>query len=108
MEKLGVIKKCTEPTAWVNSLVVAEEKNNEIRVCMDLTDLNRAVVCEHFPIQTVEDVTSRMPSAKVFSFHDGSHGFWQGTFEILFGIASAQPTSDSDFYVSFVSELRRR
>lgn len=77
MEKLGVIKKCTEPTAWVHSLVVAKKKNNKLRVCMDPSDLNRAVRQEHFPMQTVEDVISRMPSAKVFSVLDANHGFWQ-------------------------------
>ncbi|PFX14755.1 Retrovirus-related Pol polyprotein from transposon opus [Stylophora pistillata] len=77
MEKLGVIKKCTEPTAWVHGLVVVKKKNNKLRVCMDPSDLNRAVMREHFPMQTVEDVISRMPSAKVFSVPDANHGFWQ-------------------------------
>ncbi|PFX28377.1 Retrovirus-related Pol polyprotein [Stylophora pistillata] len=77
MEKLRVIKKCTEPTAWVHSLVVAKKKKNKLRVCMDLSDLSRAVMCEHFPVQTVEDVISRMASAKVFSVLDANHGFWQ-------------------------------
>ena len=77
MEKLGVIKKCTEPTAWVHSLVVAKKKNNKLRVCLDPSDLNRAVMREHFPMQTVEDVISRMPNAKVFSVLDDNHGFWQ-------------------------------
>ena len=77
MEQLGVIKKCTEPTAWVHSLVVAKKKNKKLRVCMDPSDLNRAVMREHFPMQTVEDVVSRMPNAKVFSVLDANHGFWQ-------------------------------
>ena len=77
MDELGVIKKCTEPTAWVHSLVVAKKKNNKLRVCLDPSDLNRAVMREHFPMQTVEDVISRMPNAKVFSVLDANHGFWQ-------------------------------
>ena len=77
MENLGVIKKCTEPTAWVHSLVVAKKKNNKLRVCMDPSDLNHAVMREHFPMPTVEDVISRMPNAKVFSVLDANHGFWQ-------------------------------
>ena len=77
MEKLGVITKCAEPTAWVHSLVIAKKKNNKLRVCLDPSDLNRAVMREHFPMQTVEDVISRMPNAKVFSVLDANHGFWQ-------------------------------
>ena len=76
MENMGVIKKCTEPTAWVHSLVVAK-KNNKLRLCMEPSDLNCAVMCEHFPMQTVEDVISRMPNAKVFSVLDANHGFWK-------------------------------
>ena len=77
MEKRGVIKKCTEPTTWEHSLVVAKKKNNKLGVCLDPSDLNRAVMREHFPMQTVEDVIIRMPNAKVFSVLDPNHGFWQ-------------------------------
>ena len=77
MERLGVINKCTKPTAWVHSLVVVKKKNYKLRVCLDPNDLNRAVMREHFPMQTVEDVISRMPNAKVFSVLDANHGFWQ-------------------------------
>ena len=77
MEKLGVIEKKNEPTAWVHSLVIARKANNKIRVCMDPSDLNKVVMQEHFPMQTVEEVVSRMPNAKVFSVLDANHGFWQ-------------------------------
>jgi len=77
MEKLGVIKICTEPNAWVHSLVVAKKKNNKLRVCLGPCDLNRAVMREHFPMQTLEDVISRMLNAKVFKVLDANHGFWQ-------------------------------
>ena len=77
MEKLGVIMKATDPTAWVHSLVIAKNKNNKIRVSLDPSDLNRAVMLEHFPMQTIEDVISRMSNAKVFSVLDANHGFLQ-------------------------------
>ena len=76
MENLGVIKKRMEPSAWVHSLV-AKKKNNKIRVYLDPSNLNRVVMREHFPMQTVEDVISRMPHAKLFSVLDANHGFWQ-------------------------------
>ena len=76
MEKLGVIMKATDPTAWVHSLVIAKKKNNKIRVCLDPSDLNGAIVREHFSMQTTEDVISRMSKAKVFSVLDANHGFW--------------------------------
>ena len=77
MEKLGVIMKVTDPTAWIHSLVIAKKKNNKIRVSLDSSDLNRAVMHEHFPMQTKENVISRISNAKVFSVLDANHGFWQ-------------------------------
>ena len=44
---------------------------------MDPSDLNKVVMREHFPIQTVEDVISRMPGSSVFSVLNANHGFWQ-------------------------------
>ena len=60
MEKLGVIMKATDPTAWVHSLVIAKNKNNKITVSL-----------------SIEDVISRMSNAKVFSVLDANHGFLQ-------------------------------
>ena len=77
MEKLGAIMKATDPTAWVHSLIIVKKKKKKIRVCLDPSDLNRAVMREHFPMKTIKDVISRMPKAKVFSVLDAKHGFWQ-------------------------------
>ena len=77
MEKLKVIMKASDPTAWVHSLVIAKKKNDKIRVCLDPSDLNRAVTREHFPMQKIEDVISRTTNAKVFIALDANHGFWQ-------------------------------
>lgn len=77
MEKLKVIMKASDPTACVHSLVIAKEKNNKIGVCLHPSDLNRAVMREHFPMQKIEDVISRTTNAKVFIVLDANHGFWQ-------------------------------
>nr|XP_039255361.1 uncharacterized protein K02A2.6-like [Styela clava] len=77
MEKLNVIKKVNIPTDWVNSMVMVRKKNNKLRICIDPTDLNKAIKRSHFPMQSIEDVVSRMPNAKVFSVLDANHGFWQ-------------------------------
>ena len=57
-------------TAWVHSLVA-------VIVCVDPSDLNRVVMREYFPMQTVEDAISGMPHVNVFSVLDANHGFWQ-------------------------------
>ena len=44
---------------------------------MDPSDLNRAVMREHFPMQKIEDVISGTTNAKVFIVLDANHGFLQ-------------------------------
>ena len=42
MEKLGVIPKDEEPTDWVNTIIVVNEPNGIVRLCMDPQRLNSA------------------------------------------------------------------
>lgn len=43
-----VIAQVTEPTPWVNSLVITEKKDKKkLRVCLDPTDLNKAILRQH-------------------------------------------------------------
>nr|XP_039256275.1 uncharacterized protein LOC120332995 [Styela clava] len=77
LEDLNVIEKITEPTEWVNSLVIVKKKYNALRICLDPLHLNRAIKREHFPMQTIEDIMTRMSNAKYFSVLDANHGFWQ-------------------------------
>ena len=44
MENLDVIEHVTEPSDWVNSLVVVEKPNGQLRICLDPKHLNRAIV----------------------------------------------------------------
>ncbi|KAK3108757.1 hypothetical protein FSP39_014959 [Pinctada imbricata] len=77
MEKLGVIKKQTEPTPWVSSLVLATKPNGKLRVCIDPKDLNLAIKREHYPLKTVEEVVAEIHGAKIFTKLDATSGFWQ-------------------------------
>lgn len=75
MENLGVTTKETEPTDWVNSMIVT--KPNNVRICIDPQDLNTAIKREHHPLRTIEEVVAEMPNARYFSVVDAYHGFWQ-------------------------------
>ena len=77
MEELGVITKQIEPTEWVNSLVTVIKPNGKLRVCIDPKDLNNAIQREHYPMNTVEQVTSIIGQAKYFTVLDASSGYWQ-------------------------------
>ena len=82
MEQMEVIRKVDEPTDWVSSVVIVEKPNsNKLRICLDPKDLNNAIKREHLELPTLEEITSRMAGAKVFSKIDLNHGYWQQTLD---------------------------
>ena len=44
----GIINRITEPTDWCAPIVIVPKKNNKMRVCVDLRQLNKAVAREPF------------------------------------------------------------
>ena len=46
MEALGVIRKVDVPTDWCAGILVVPKSNNKVRICVDLTKLNRSVCHE--------------------------------------------------------------
>ena len=76
MEKTGVIKKVTEPTEWVSSLVYARKQSGKLRICLDPRDLNKAIMRPHYPTKNLEDVSYKLKGAKIFSKLDARQGYW--------------------------------
>ena len=76
MEQKGIIAKVTQPTDWVNSLVIKEKENGKLRVCLCPVDLNKAIKRDHYPTPTLEEITPRLANAKVFSKLDARQGYW--------------------------------
>jgi hypothetical protein len=78
MEADGVIEKVDQPTEWVNSVVVVEKPNsNKLRICLDPRPLNEAIQRERYKMPTIEEITTRVAGATVFSKLDANHGYWQ-------------------------------
>ena len=77
MESLDVIEKITEPINWVNSMVTIIKHNGSLRICIDTHDLNKDIQQKHYPMKTIEEVTTQMPDATYFSVLDASSGYWQ-------------------------------
>ena len=76
MESQDIIAKVTQPTDWVNSLVIREKENGRLRLCLDPKDLNKAIKREHHPIPTLEEITPKLAGAKLFSKLDARNGYW--------------------------------
>jgi len=77
LEKCNIIAKVTEPTQWVSSLVCVRKKNGRVRICIDPTDLNRAIRREHYPMNSFDDVATRLNGSKYFTTLDANMGYYQ-------------------------------
>ena len=91
-----IITPVTEPTDWVSSVLAVPKKDGSVRICLDPKDLNTAIKRSHYPLPTVEDITTRLTNAKVFSVFDAKSGFWQ-----------VKLTEQSSFYTTFNTPFGR-
>ena len=77
MESSGVIFKVDECTDWCAGMVCIPKPDNSVRICVDLTHLNKSVRRENFPLPIIEQSLGRMAGAKYFSKLDANSSFWQ-------------------------------
>ena len=75
LERDGIISRVEEPTAWVNSIVVITKKDGNLRICLDPRELNLWIQREHYPLPTMDEISTRFAGAKVFSVLDAKCGF---------------------------------
>ena len=76
MERNGILAKVERPTEWVNSMVVETKPDGNMRICLDPTDLNVAILREHYPIPALDDITPELVGSDTFSKLDAKDGYW--------------------------------
>ena len=61
MLQAGILVPVTEAILWINSFVLVESKDNQgqlkLRICLDPTNLNKAVTREPYHFCTPEDIS---------------------------------------------------
>ncbi|UYV70334.1 K02A2.6-like [Cordylochernes scorpioides] len=77
MEQQGVIEKVDHATDWCSPMVIVPKKNNEIRICVDLTKLNEKIKRERYQMPILEETLNQLSNGKVFSKLYANSGFWQ-------------------------------
>ena len=79
MVQKGIIKKVNEPTDWCHPMVpVAKKNSTEVRLCVDLTRLNKYVRRGAHPVVTAHDAVSGIkPGSNTFTLLDAKTGYWQ-------------------------------
>ena len=73
---LDVLAPVEEPTDWVSNLVIATKPSGDLRICLDLKQLNLALKRERYPLPVMEDVLPSLAKAKVFTKVDAQNGYW--------------------------------
>ena len=48
MVGLGIITPVTEPMEWVNSITYPVKPNGDLCICLDLNNLNKAIIREEY------------------------------------------------------------
>ena len=79
MESDCVIRKLreNEVSPWMSGMVVVSKSGGKVRVCVDLTELNKHVVRPRYQLPTVDEVFSKLGDGAVFSKLDANSGFFQ-------------------------------
>ena len=66
MEQEGVIEKI-DASPWISNLVPARKKDGSVRVCVNLSAANKALIVDKYPLPTMEEMTSQLAGNTVFS-----------------------------------------
>ena len=78
MKKMGVIRPIDEPTDWCHPIVLVEKPNGDIRICLDLTQLNKGTKREFYELPSVDDTLSQLGTRCNFMAKlDANSGYWQ-------------------------------
>ena len=70
-----IITEQVEPTPWVSSVTFLRKPNREVRVCLDPSNLNKAIIREHHKPMTVEEIAHELAGATVYTKADALKAF---------------------------------
>ena len=72
-----IITEQVEPTPWVSSVTFPRKPNGEVRVCLDPSNLNKAIIREQHKPMTVEEIAHELAGATVYTKADALKAFLQ-------------------------------
>ena len=80
MLQAGVLAPVNEATLWINSFFLVESKdkigNLKLHICLDPTNVNKAIKREPYHFKTPEDITHLLADACIMTVCDCKKGYW--------------------------------
>nr|XP_022914614.1 uncharacterized protein K02A2.6-like [Onthophagus taurus] len=58
--KKNIIEEVEYPTDWVNQITIVEKNKGKLPICLDPTELNKALKLDNYPIPTISDIEKRL------------------------------------------------
>ena len=80
MLKAGALKPVQEATPWINGFVLVKGTDQQgkpkIRICLDPTNLKKAIIREPYHFKTPEDISHLLANSTVMTILDCKKGYW--------------------------------
>ena len=80
MLQTSVLAPVNEATPWINSFVLVESKdklgNLKLCICLDPTNLNKAITRGPYHFRTPEDIAHLLADACIMTVFDCKKGYW--------------------------------
>ena len=79
LQGADILERPDGPTPWVSPVIATPKPSDpdDIRICVDMRQANKAIIRERHPMPTVEDVKAELNGSKKFSKVDLREGYHQ-------------------------------
>lgn len=57
LESQDIIEKGNTPTPWISPVIIVPKSTGDVRFCVDMRQVNAAIICERHPIPTVDEIS---------------------------------------------------
>ncbi len=93
LERDGVIERI-DASPWTSNVVTAVKKDGGLRLCVNLSDVNRAIIPDRYPLPTMDELTEKLAGSTVFTKID-----------LLWGYLQLELAEDKRYLTSFVTHV---
>ena len=80
MLQAGVLLPVAKATPWINSFVLVEKRDNhgqvKLRICLDPTNLNKAVTRKPYHFRTPKDISHMLADTCILTVCECKKGYW--------------------------------